>query len=68
VDAASLTDGAMVLLDAPRLVAGDALLRWAPGGYDDPRPLRGRAELLTPPSVVEVLRRGYAPLLHPRIS
>jgi hypothetical protein len=60
-----LPDGAMVLADVPRLVRGDALLRWSPGGYDDPRPRHGRAELLTPPSLVEVLRRGREPLLHP---
>jgi hypothetical protein len=60
-----LPDGAIVLADVPRLVRGDALLRWTPGGYDDPRPRSGTAELLTPPSIVEVLRRGWEPLLHP---
>ena len=65
VDLGDLPDGAIVLADVPRLVRGDTLLRWTPGGYDDPRPRRGRAELLTPPSIVEVLRHGWRPLLHP---
>jgi hypothetical protein len=68
VDVRDLPDGAFVLQDAPRLVLGDALLRWTPGGYDDPRPRRGRAELVTPPLLVDALRSGYEPLVHPRIS
>src|SRR3954447_23332452 len=61
-----LPTGAFVLApDGPRLVASGALLRWSPGGYDDPQALRGRAPLVTPPLLVEVLRRGWEPLLHP---
>src|SRR5262245_16574632 len=66
-----LPDGAFVLEDgAPWLVVGDLLLRWTPGGYVEPkrRPRRGRAVLITPPSLVEVLRTGWhglVPLLHP---
>jgi len=65
-----LPDGAFVLRDGePWLVLGDALLRWTPSGYAErsPRP-GGRAELLTPPSLVALLRterRPLVPLLHP---
>ena len=66
-----LPDGAFVL-DAgePWLVRGDELLRWTPAGYAErrPRPPNGRALLITPPTLVEVLRSGWqpvVPLLHP---
>jgi hypothetical protein len=65
-----LPDGAYVLDGAvPRLVRGDRLLRWTSRGYVDPvvRPAGG-AVLLTPPSLVAVLRAGWTgavPLLHP---
>jgi hypothetical protein len=67
---AELPDGAFVLHDgAPRLVLGARLLRWTPAGYVEPtsRP-RGDAVVLTPPSLVELLRAGWeplVPLLHP---
>jgi hypothetical protein len=66
-----LPDGAMVVHeDAPALALGSELLRWSPGGYDlrSTRPKRGRAQLITPPSLVELLRHGWAPLvplIHP---
>jgi len=66
-----LPDGAFVLEDeAPWLVLGRRLLRWTPGGYVDGRlrPKRAEAVLLTPPSLVSVLRAGWCglvPLLHP---
>ena len=48
---------------------GDQLLRWTPAGYAERRPrTRGTARLITPPSLVEILRAGWAgavPLLHP---
>jgi hypothetical protein len=65
-----LPDGAFVLEDgAPRLVLGRELLRWTPAGYDErrPRPDGGGAVLITPPSLVAVLRAGWepvVPLLH----
>jgi hypothetical protein len=65
-----LPDGAFVLHDgAPRLVLGDRLLTWSPAGYTAalPRPV-GRTRLITPPSLVTVLRAGWegaVPLLHP---
>ncbi|HSC91943.1 MAG TPA: hypothetical protein VLB86_09855 [Gaiellaceae bacterium] len=65
-----LPDGTFVLKgDAPRLVLGDRLLRWTPAGYVDAvsRP-GGDAVVLTPPSLVAVLRGGWdgaVPFLHP---
>jgi hypothetical protein len=64
-----LPDGAFVLHDGrPRLVVRDALLAWTPAGYLDPRPRpTGAASLITPPTLVEVLRAGWTslvPLLH----
>jgi hypothetical protein len=66
-----LPDGAFVLEeDAPHLVLGAELLRWTPSGYAEGRP-RGtdrKALLITPPSLVAVLRAGWqplVPLLHP---
>lgn len=61
---ADLPDGAFVLLDdGPALVTGDALVPWR---LDNtyavdrlPRPGSGRARLVTPPSVVEVMRLGH---------
>jgi hypothetical protein len=67
---AELPDGAFVLHDgAPHLVLGDRLLAWSPAGYAAARPRPdGRTRLITPPTLVTVLRAGWAgavPLLHP---
>ena len=65
-----LPDGAFMLVDGePWLVRGDALLRWTPAGYTT-RVSRGdgRATVITPPTLVDVLRAGWeplVPLLHP---
>ena len=65
-----LPDGAFVLHGGePHLLLGDELLRWTAGGYAEreSRPT-GAAVLLTPPSLVHVLRTGWdgaVPLLHP---
>jgi hypothetical protein len=70
-DIGDLPDGAFVLRDgAPWLVRGDALRRWTPSGYAEriARPADGRAVVVTPPSLVAVLRAGWhgdVPLLHP---
>ena len=61
----------MVIVDGVAfLVAGNSLQRWTPAGYDGRRRdlARGAATVITPPSLVEVLRRGWdpaVPLLHP---
>jgi hypothetical protein len=56
-----LPDGVFVLDEGtPKLVLGDALRPWSPAGYGaaEPRPA-GTATLITPPSLVEVLRVGW---------
>ena len=62
-------DGAFVLRGGePWLVRGGELRRWTPGGYAERAAPRGEEQLLTPPSLVELLRRGWSglvPLLHP---
>jgi len=66
-----LPDGAFVLEDGePWLVLGGELARWTPDGYGERRPRRrgGEAALITPPTLVDVLRSGWqgsVPLLHP---
>ena len=66
-----LPDGTFVLhRGEPHVVLGGAILRWTPGGYGMRlrRPQQGGAEVLTPPSLVSVLRQGWqsaVPLLHP---
>ena len=66
-----LPDGAFVVREGePWLVLGSRLLRWTPAGYGErrARPLREQATVITPPSLVAVLRAGWkplVPLLHP---
>jgi hypothetical protein len=66
-----LPDGAFVLLqNGPHLVLGERLLRWTPGGYVAAvrRRAREQAQLVTPPSLVALLRSGWeplVPLVHP---
>jgi hypothetical protein len=66
-----LPDGAFVLhRDEPYLVCGSSLLRWTPAGYDATaaRPVGEACVLITPPSLVSVLRAGWDPLvpfMHP---
>ena len=67
---AELPDGSFVLDDgSAHLVLGGELLRWTPAGYGERRAgHRGPTTLITPPSLVEVLRQGWTgavPLLHP---
>jgi hypothetical protein len=59
---ASLPDGAFVFREgAPWVVARGDLVQWTRDGYRDrrPRPARGTADVITPPSSVAVLRAGY---------
>ena len=66
-----LPDGTFVLREGePWLVLGERLLRWTPSGYvaRGSRPSRRGATVITPPSLVEVLRQDRSPvvpLLHP---
>ena len=65
-----LPDGAFVLAGGePRLVLGERLFAWTPGGYARPRSRPGgRAAVITPPTLLAVLRSGWepvVPLLHP---
>ena len=67
-----LPDGTFVLVGgAPWLVLGQSLLLWTPSGYAErtSRPGHGQAEVITPASLVAVLRIGWqralVPLLHP---
>lgn len=63
-----LPDAAMIAIEGDAFaVRGKRLLRWTPMGYaeEQPRPRRIEVEVLTPPSILAVLSRGYAPLWHP---
>jgi hypothetical protein len=66
-----LPDGTFVLeAGGPQLVLAGQLLTWSPGGYYDGhrRPRNGRATVITPPSLIAILRSGWSPsvpLLHP---
>jgi hypothetical protein len=65
-----LPDGAFVARkEAAYLILGGALRRWTPAGYVGTEAVsRDALELITPPSLVEVLRQGWdpvVPLLHP---
>jgi Branched-chain amino acid transport protein (AzlD) len=63
-----LPDGAMIARDgAAFAVRDDVLLRWTPGGYAGrlPRPRGDHVGVLTPPSTLAVLARGYGPQWHP---
>lgn len=71
---ASLPDGAMFFLreqeatkSAGMLKWGGGALEWTPEGYREapaPRP-ELTVTVLTPPTVVEVIRAGYRPMAHP---
>jgi hypothetical protein len=57
-----LPEGAMVLLGAPHLWAGDKLWPWSFGDYGPPAPRpEGPVVVLTPPSIVAALKAGYRP-------
>jgi hypothetical protein len=65
-----LPDGAIVLVDGePWLVLGSELLGWTPGGYARRLArVRGRVDVVTPPTSLGVLASGWTgtvPLLHP---
>jgi hypothetical protein len=66
-----LPDGAFVLEEGvPRLVLGSDLWSWTPAGYVERRPRPGTCDavVITPPSLLAVLRSGLeplVPLVHP---
>jgi hypothetical protein len=66
-----LPDGTFVLHDgAPHLVLGDSLLAWSAAGYQtrSPRPTGRQVRVITPPSLVAVLRncwQSLVPVVHP---
>lgn len=67
----ALPDGAMIALGGEAFaVRGKRLLRWSPAGYDATRARpRGLAvDVLTPPAMLTVLNKGYAPLWHSSAS
>jgi len=63
-----LLDGAVIALQGGAFaVRGEHLLCWTPVGYVDPQP-RPRVidvDVLTPPSILAVLGKGYRPRWHP---
>jgi hypothetical protein len=63
-----LPSGVMVADDAgrPHLVLSGAMRAWAPSGYEPPlaRSGDGEVRVLTPPSIVRAIARGYAVGLH----
>jgi hypothetical protein len=65
-----LPDGATIVMpggDEAAMLRGGQLLHWTPNGYVSagPRPRGASVELLTPPSIVAVLKAGYRPVWHP---
>jgi hypothetical protein len=68
LDWATLPVGTFVLLrDGPALVGQDSLVPWTTEGYGAPRsrPMKGTAEVITPPSTVVALAHGYRPQVDP---
>jgi hypothetical protein len=66
-NAADLPDGAYVAIDGRAwLLCGDDACAWSDAGYTErrPRPRTGTVDLLTPPSIVAVLRDGYPAAVH----
>ncbi len=59
----TLPNGALVLFQgSPWMVRDDCLLQWSYGGYVAAVPrMTGPAQVITPQSIVDVLRAGYAP-------
>ncbi len=67
----NLPDGTFVTDDEQTayLVMKHQVLRWSPAGYEQPEtPLRYPVRVLTPPSVVRTLARGYPVGIHASAS
>ena len=69
-DLGAQPDGAFVEIDGSAWLVWDgALLAWTPAGYIDRRDAAGAAvPVVTPRSIVAVLRAGYRPMIHPTAS
>lgn len=64
----ALPDGAMfALCGEAYAVRGGDLLRWSSSGYREIEPRRHAldVDVLTPPSILAALAKGYAPMWHP---
>jgi hypothetical protein len=64
----TLPDGAVIAIGGDVFaVRGTRLLRWTPSGYAETRrrPRGTEVAVLTPPAILAVLARGYAPVWHP---
>jgi len=58
----SLPDGAFAVVNGtPAVVFGDEVIDWTHLGYGrrNPKPRSGKATVITPPSIIAVLRAGY---------
>ena len=65
-DAAPLPAGTFIQTDATYLLTQDAALPYTPHGYGAPtRRPTGTVTTLTAPPMIDVLRGGYVPQLHP---
>jgi hypothetical protein len=67
-DVDTLPDAAMIVLGGEVFaVRADQLLSWTPSGYGPARsrPHGQEVEVLTPPSILATLARGYRPHWHP---
>ena len=65
-----LPDGSLAALDGVAwLVHGGQLYAWSADGYVEsrPRPASAEVAVLTPPSILAVLRAGYRPGVHPSV-
>jgi hypothetical protein len=64
-----LPDGSMIADGEQALLLRDnQLLAWSPFGYEHRRPAAlasASVQVLTPPSIVDVIRSGYTPSIHP---
>jgi hypothetical protein len=67
----SLPDGCFVQIgDSGCVVLGGDLIRWSPEGYTEKRrrPDGLNVTVLTPKPIVDCIRQGYAPSIHPSSS
>lgn len=64
--AEDLPPGAMIKADLPLLLTKESALPYAPHGYGAPRPRpSGQVTVFTSKPMLNVLRGGYVPTLHP---